>query len=896
MKLKFSVALRIAATYAVVAALWIGLSDKLLYSLMDGSSLLPEAEILKGWAFVAVTSVLLYLLVRKAVLGLLVRDFKLGAIVNHSPSALSLKHLDGRYALANPNLQRLHHKPEAQILGKTDVDLYGPELAQRMRFEDEQVLKTLQRRSIEEVIPVDGVPRHFISHLFPVVDEDGAARFVGRISLDITDRKLAEAKLQASEAFAHGVLNVLPTSIAVVNPQGEIVAVNAIWRQFALDNGGDAALAGVGVNYLRVCEDGDMPVAGHGAQAAQGLRAVLAGQAENFRLDYTCQLPNGLRWFNMRVVPLANRALGAVVAHTDITARKLDEARLLLDATVFTHSYEGIMIADARQVIVDVNPAFTRITGYGRDEILGQTPRILSSGRQDAEFYAQMKVSLRQHDMWHGEIWNRRKNGEIYAEMLAISVVRDSSGEVTHYIGIFSDISHIKAHQVELDHIAHYDTLTGVPNRRLLSDRLERATVHSRRDGRPLAVCYLDLDGFKPINDTHGHVAGDQLLLTITRRLTTVLRADDTLARLGGDEFVLLLTGLAHLDEVHIIMERVMAAIRAPVAIGPGSVAVTASIGVAVQSPDDTLDDADTLLRHADQAMYRAKEAGKNRYVLFDPAQDRKVQEHRDYLQSLHAAFARREFVMHYQPKVDLVSGAVVGAEALIRWQHPQRGLISPGEFLPHLNGSDLEVAVGEWVFECVLQQLSLWRVAGLDNIIVSANVNASHLLSKGFTERLGELLARYPGVRPGSFELEILETSALDDMQQSMVVLTRCRLLGVRFALDDFGTGYSSLTYFRNLPLDILKIDQSFVRGMLADSDDRSIVETVIRLAAIFKRSVIAEGVETTEHGEMLVRLGCHLAQGYGIARPMPAELFPGWAGQWPLESASRFDPARFS
>jgi len=472
----------------------------------------------------------------------------------------------------------------------------------------------------------------------------------------------------------------------------------------------------------------------------------------------------------------------------------------------------------------------------------------------------------------------------VYAERLAISVVRDNEGHLKHYIGVFTDISQIKEHEAELDRIAHYDSLTGVPNRRLLADRLDQAITHARRSNKSLAVCYLDLDGFKPINDQFGHAAGDELLITITLRLKEVLRAEDTLARLGGDEFVLICTDLSQSEEIHIVLDRVLAAVSSPILIEDASVSVSASIGVTLYPGDDA--DPDTLLRHADQAMYLAKDAGKNRYQLFDRERDRQVQTHRGQQQRLQDALTNGEFVMYYQPKVDLLSGEVVGAEALIRWQHPERGLLSPGEFLRYLYGTPLEISVGEWVIAVVLKQISLWKAAGL-SLTVSANISADHLLQTSFAERLRVALEEHPELDPEHLELEILETAALADMDQAIATITRCHQLGVRFALDDFGTGYSSLSYFRSLPVDILKIDQSFVRNMLADPEDLGMVESVVRLACAFNRPVIAEGVETLEHGAMLIHLGCRLAQGYGIARPMPADQMPAWVAQWRSNAA---------
>jgi diguanylate cyclase (GGDEF)-like protein/PAS domain S-box-containing protein len=561
-----------------------------------------------------------------------------------------------------------------------------------------------------------------------------------------------------------------------------------------------------------------------------------------------------------------------------------NEVKLRLAASVFSNSYDGVMIADGHNVVVDVNPAFTRITGYDRSEIIGCSPGMLSSQRQPSEFYQDMWQSLQARDFWQGEIWNRRKSGEVYAERLSISVVRDKQQNICHYIAVFTDISQIKAHEAELKQIAHYDPLTGVPNRRLLADRLSQGIRHARRVGNSLAVCYLDLDGFKPINDQHGHAVGDLFLIEVANRLKQELRGEDTLARVGGDEFVIILTDIVEPKEIHVVLDRVLTAVNAVAHIENLAITTSASIGVTLFPDDDA--DPDTLLRHADQALFMAKDAGKNRYQLFDPEHDRQVQTHRRQLQRLRTALEQNEFVLFYQPKVDLISGAVVGAEALIRWQHPERGILLPGVFLPQIEGSDLEFALGEWVVDQVLQQIQDWNAVGI-LLTVSANISADHLLQASFADRLRQSLARYPQVAPESLELEILETVALADMDQAIDILTECRRLGIRLALDDFGTGYSSLAYFRSLPVDILKIDQSFVRHMLEDPDDLSLVESVVRLAHAFNRHVIAEGVETLAHGALLLKLGCPLAQGYGVAKPMAAEQIPAWIATWRQQQA---------
>jgi diguanylate cyclase (GGDEF)-like protein len=405
------------------------------------------------------------------------------------------------------------------------------------------------------------------------------------------------------------------------------------------------------------------------------------------------------------------------------------------------------------------------------------------------------------------------------------------------------------------------------------------------RRGQLLAVVYLDLDGFKAINDGHGHDAGDQVLIALAQRMKQVLREGDTLARLGGDEFVAVLVDLEDKSACVPMLNRLLAAAAQPVELDDLSLIVSASLGVTFY-PQDHAIDADQLLRQSDQAMYQAKVAGKNRYQIFDAAQDRDLRGHHESLERIRLALEHHEFVLYYQPKVNMRSGKVIGAEALIRWRHPEKGLLAPGMFLPIIEDHKLAVEVGEWVIEAALTQIEIWQSNGLE-LGVSVNVGARQLQQSDFVERLKALLAKHPRVSPSNLELEVLETSALADMEQVSQVIENCHLMGVEFALDDFGTGYSSLTYLKRLRVDSLKIDQSFVRDMLEDPEDLAILEGIIGLASAFKRQVIAEGVETIEHGTALLQLGCELAQGYGIARPMPPDLIPAWAATWQPDAA---------
>lgn len=569
----------------------------------------------------------------------------------------------------------------------------------------------------------------------------------------------------------------------------------------------------------------------------------------------------------------------------DITERKRADTFMRRAAIVFDNSQEGIVICDAETRILDVNPAFCEITGYDRDEVIGQNPRMLQSGLHDQAFYQRMHHALATHDAWRGEIWNRRKNGEVYAEILSINVSRDAlTGNVEHYVAVFSDISQIKAHADEIDRIAHYDPLTQLPNGRLLIERLDQDLARAQRRVKSLAVCYLDLDGFKPVNDRFGRAVGDRLLVELTQRLSANLRAGDTLARVGGDEFVLLFNELDSKQDCFKAIDRLLQTVCEPIHDEGVDHCLTASTGVTLFPRDNT--NAETLIRHADQAMVRAKESGKNCFHLYDPDYDLEMQAQLKGLQQLRRAFEQDEFVLYYQPKVDMVSGEVVGAEALIRWQHPQRGLLPPSEFLDLMAGTPLEIAVGEWVIMTTMEQTAKWNRAGL-RLTVSANVSPAHLQRPDFVTRLERCLKRHPDVARGQLELEIVESSAIGDMAGAIHTMEACLALGVRFSLDDFGTGYSSLTHLRKLPISTLKIDQAFVRDILIDREDLGIVESIIRMAQVFDQSVIAEGVETAEHGEKLVQLGCRFGQGYGISRPMPPDAMLGWVAQWAREHA---------
>ena len=796
----------------------------------------------------------------------------LHGVINSVPALIAYVDAQQRYVYVNSQYQQRFAPERHDIIGCSVREVLGEE---RYALASPLIAQALQGQAQSyDWQPFAGVWQ-LINYL-PTRDAQGEVSGYYVLGTDITERARSESALRESEQRLARVLEGADQGYWDWNMQTNAFQVSARWETMLGHEPGQMQVAPE--HWHKLVHPDDWP------EVQASIQRHVQGHSPSHEVEMRIQTKSGdWRWIRTsgRIVKRAPDGAPLMMSgtHTDISERKQFEWMQREATAVFENSYEAIMVADAQGLITRVNTAFTRITGYTQAEVAGQAPSILSSGRHDARFFQEFWHALQTQGLWRGEIWNRRKNGDVFAVLQSVAVVRDVRGQLQHYVSVFADISQLKAHEAELDHVANYDPLTHLPNRRLLSDRLKQSILRADRSGKSCAICFLDLDGFKAINDQLGHATGDQILIAMAHNLSETLRAEDTLARLGGDEFVVLLSEVASAGECTLILERLLEAARRPVTAGEHVIHISASIGVSLYPSDNA--DPDILLRHADMAMYLAKQAGKNRYQLFDPEIDRVSQSHREFLVQMQQALAQQEFVLFYQPKVDLVNGAVIGVEALIRWQHPARGLLAPAEFLPHLNGSHLEGLFGEWVIDTALQQMRSWRALGLE-LKVSVNISANHLLQPDFCDQLGQALRRYPDVLPADLELEVLETTALADMQQAVEILERCMELGVRFALDDFGTGYSSLTYLRKLPVHTLKIDQSFVRDMLVDADDLGIVHGIIELANVFHRQVVAEGVETLEHGARLRSMGCRLVQGYGIARPMAAALLPLWCEDW--------------
>jgi len=612
------------------------------------------------------------------------------------------------------------------------------------------------------------------------------------------------------------------------------------------------------------------------------IKPLREGTEETIHFETVHQRKNGQLYPVEVHLQLTNDTLkpAFIAIILDISERKAAMEKLQLSSRVFSDTHEAIAITDTNNLIVEVNPAFCNITGYSHEEALGQNPSILSSGKQSPDFYQAMWQKINEQNYWQGEVWNRTKSGKLYAELLSISVLKDPFGNVVNYVALFSDITNSKQQQEQLSLMAHYDVLTNLPNRALFTDRFTQAIAHSKRSGHQLAVCFLDLDNFKPVNDNYGHEIGDKLLIEVAERITSCIREEDTVSRQGGDEFALLLNDIESTAQCAQTLARIHNSLAKPYTIDGRLHEISASSGVTLYPNDN--EDIDTLLRHADQAMYQAKLAGKNHYKIYDQCEDQRTIQKHDQLKEIESALANNEFQLYYQPKINMVTGDVFGAEALIRWIHPEKGLTPPLDFLPVIEGTELEIKVGQWVINNALTQLEEWSQQGI-KLEVSVNISSNHLLSKTFFANLEAELAQHSTVDPQHLQLEILESSALGDLNAITAVIETCKgALGVKIALDDFGTGYSSLTHLRSLPVDTIKIDQSFVRDMLDDPSDYTIIDGVIGLSGSFNRHVIAEGVETVSHGIMLLLMGCQNAQGYGIAKPMPAADIPLWLNDY--------------
>ncbi|MGR8935080.1 MAG: putative bifunctional diguanylate cyclase/phosphodiesterase [Gammaproteobacteria bacterium] len=694
-----------------------------------------------------------------------------------------------------------------------------------------------------------------------------------------TTQELEESRnrLQKSEARLQAILEFSPALIFLKDIDGRYLHVNRRFEQvFHCDN--ESVVGKTDAELF--------PEPQAGAFRSNDLLVLQAGMPLEF--EELARHDDGVHTGIVCKFPLRDAggniyAIGGIV--TDITERKKAEQDLRIAATAF-ETQEGIIITDKHHTILRVNRAFTRITGYPADEVIGTKPSLLNSARHEEDFYRKLHFSLQQKGYWRGEIWERHKRGHIYPKWLTITAVKDAQGETTHYVASFSDITKRKADEEKIRTLAFYDTLTDLPNRRLISERLAHAIAVSACIERYGALLYLDLDNFKALNDIQGHSVGDRLLAETGRRLLACIGEADTVSRLGGDEFVVLLENLASDEESAIleaqrVVDKIFAAFELPFILNESDYCCSACIGVALFSGGDS--PYEVVLSRADTALYEAKKSGKKTCRFFDPTMQEALEKRANLEAALRQAIANKQFKLFYQIQVDQRQ-CPIGAEALLRWRHPQQGLISPEEFIPVAEATGMILDIGRWALETTCAQIKAWEShVYMRNLKVSVNVSIKQFYQQGFVDEVRDIVMRY-AIDPAKLKLELTESVILEDAEAAIVKMTQLKNFGIRLSMDDFGTGYSSLSCIKRLPFDQVKIDKSFVTGVIEDANDRFIVSTVVGMGRLLGISVIAEGVENREQFELLKEFGCEFFQGYWFGKAESAEAFRQRCAQWPI------------
>lgn len=825
---------------------------------------------------------LVQLQLRDSLIALHERETLLRTVVDEMPDVLVLKDRHGKFLLGNQAVARLYNTTPEEMVGKDDADFGVPqEMSDFFRENVQAVIASGETETIYEdsTDAVTGGVRHFKSIKHPFKDVEGNDQVLV-IAHDITDIVDAQHRVAANEAKLSNILDNVDAYIFLKDSDGKYLFAN----QKVLD------LWGVSMDEVVGYTDDKFFDAEAVALIQKNDRRVFDEERTIREEESATNLRDGsVATYRTTKLPL-RREDGSIYALCGISV-DISEIKRIEHALRESEQRFKVAGKAAYDLIYEWDVATDNLCWFGDiDRILGFKPGDISHEIDNwlalihPDDQAQLAGAVEQHrnstQPINYEYRVRHKDGTYrYWSDHALPLL-DEHRKPYKWIGVCTDITTQKQQQHELEFSAYHDRLTSLPNRLLLSDRLRQVMSQEARRGQSLAVVYIDLDGFKDVNDTYGHEVGDRLLVAIANRFQRVLREGDTVSRLGGDEFVAVLIDIETTASAIPMLRRLLKVIAEPVLVDNLALQVSASLGVSFYPQVDDVD-ADQLLRQADQAMYQAKLEGKNRYHFFDAEHDRSLRGQHEIVERIGEALLRGEFELYYQPKVNMRTGQVLGVEALIRWNHPVEGHLQPGAFLPVIEDHSLSIELGEWVINQALKQLQCWKRMGLD-IPVSVNIGGLQLQQGSFAEHLQRLLSHYPDVDPGSLELEVLETSALQDIVKVSKVMQACQLMGVNFSLDDFGTGYSSLTYLKSLPAAVLKIDRSFVRDMLEDPDDLAILEGVVGMAAAFRRQVIAEGVERVEHGKLLLQLGCELGQGYAIARPMPASELPQWIETW--------------
>jgi len=722
------------------------------------------------------------------------------------------------------------------------------------------------RQAIETNRPVEAPifssERHYLIHVSPYETKVRGNRGAIVVMLDHTERLAAEREVRKNREMLLAIMNNSTSIITLKDLSGRYEFVNRKFETF-FDIDADKVIGKTDAKVIprKLADD----------FRAKELEVVRQRAAVEFE-DHLVFAAQSDRYLNSIRFPLLTEdgvVYSICTQSIDVTEHKHAEDQLRLAARVFDRAGEGIVVTDSRQTILTVNEAFTNVTGFSAEEVIGKSPSVLASGRHNEDFYLDMWSHLQTQGWWQGEIWNRRKNGEIYPEWLTINSVKDTAGKVVNYVGIFSDITIVKESQRRVEFLATHDELTSLPNRALFLDRARQAVARTVRSEATFAVLFIDLDNFKVVNDSMGHAAGDELLMEIARRMRECVRGSDTVARFGGDEFALLLED-ASVEDAEMTARRIAEAMQRPCLIGRQSVYPSASIGICIFPNDGQ--DAETLLKNADSAMYQAKDGGKSTHHFFTDELRRAADERLKIETGLRHAVEKNELFLLYQPQLDIATGRLVGVEALVRWQHPEDGLIPPMKFIPLAEKNGLIDQVGEWVAATACRQMALWIAQGHNVPRISINVSAEQLRRTNLPVLMRRLLSHYR-LDATRLVVELTESALLDNVDRVQQMLRELKTLGVQLSIDDFGTGYSSLAYLRRFALDELKIDKSFVADIAQNLDDRAIAQTILAMSQTLGFSVVAEGIETQEQLEVLRDLGCNIGQGYLFATPLSAE-----------------------
>jgi len=785
-------------------------------------------------------------------------------ILENVDAHIYLKGADGRYLFANRRVRELWGASMEEIVGFGDEKFFDAETAANIQRNDHCVLVDGETIRLEETdTTMSGQSNIYWTVKLPLKRDDGSIYALCGISTDITERKLVEDQIRHTSHYTRSLIEASLDPLVTISLEGKITDVNSATEQVT----GLTREELIGTDFSDYFTEPDKAREAYQIAFSQGSVTDFPLAIRHRDKHVTDVLYNASVYRNE-----ANEVLGVFAAARDITASKKAQEELKMAGLVYQHSGEAMFVTDAYNRVIAINPAFSEITGYSESEVIGKNPALLNSGHHDDVFFETMWKSLKTTGQWQGEIWNRKKNGEVYAEWLTINSINDENGKTQRYLALFSDITEKKQSAELIWKQANFDPLTNLPNRRLFQDRLELDIKKASRTNGQLALLFIDLDRFKEVNDSLGHHLGDELLMEAAKRISACVRDSDTVARFGGDEFTVILGELPDVNRIERVAMNILESLGRYYRLKKEMVFLTASMGITLYPMD--ANNSDDLLKNADQAMYVAKSEGRNRYSYFTKAMQESSTNRHHLNQDMHEALSAGQFRLHYQPILDMRTGEVFKAEALLRWQHPVRGMIGPMEFIPVAEDNGLIKDIGDWVFKEAAHQAKTWSELTGRPFVISVNKSPMQFLNPHCNDEWLTYLHQI-GMTGENIVAEITEGVLLKDNHEVSKVLLKFRDAGIKVAIDDFGTGYSSLSYLKKFDIDYLKIDQSFTRNLAPDSSDLALSEAIIVMAHKLGMQVIAEGIETAEQRDLLVAAGCDFGQGFLFSRPVPAEEF---------------------